>query len=402
MKSIIKLSGFLLLSTGTMGATIQELSDQCDGLRGELITAMNNVKLAERNHVAAEAGFEAAAAAASSAVSAYQFANDVSSLRRQMKSGRPNALRAFGKQNAGKHAGVCSGNADASTDIDCTGGSGHTCITKSGGTNAKCAVDMHEEQCNALDIGTCAAKTGTINGNCAAETERKECTDLGTGTCAVNTGDVNAGCTGKTTRGTCEDADIGTCAVEATAGDNWRCADQTTRGTCYTASIDTAGCIFTPVHECRFTPVVEDSGACTATALCTAVADGPAATCTSTMTTASGSVACTWTQTASDCKFTLTAANECVFTARDVRLNVNVGPGTAAGSGSVNAQQLTCCTDKVGASVDAFSFEIGDYKSSFERYEKIYDDLFKIKEDIKQQESSACGAYAAAAAALTA
>jgi len=361
MKSIIKLSGFLLLSTGTMGATIQELSDQCDGLRGELITAMNNVKLAERNHVAAEAGFEAAAAAASSAVSAYQFANDVSSLRRQMKSGRPNALRAFGKQNAGKHAGVCSGNADASTDIDCTGGSGHTCIKAATKTNAKCAVDMHEEQCNALDIGTCAVSSGTASDNagCTSKTERKLCLDETIGTCAVNDGDVNAGCSGKTTSKTCEDADIGTCAVEATVGDNWRCAGQTTRGTCYTASIDTAGCIFTPTHECRFS---ETAG--------------------------------------KDCVFTNT--DDCVFTARDVRLNVNVGPGTAAGSGSVNAQQLTCCTDKVGASVENFSFEIGDYKTSFERYEKIYDDLFKIKEDIKQQESSACGAYAAAAAALTA
>lgn len=360
MKSIIKLSGFLLLSTGTMGATIQELSDQCDGLRGELITAMNNVKLAERNHVAAEAGFEAAAAAASSAVSAYQFANDVSSLRRQMKSGRPHALRAFGKQNAGKHAGVCSGNADASTDVDCTGGSGHTCIKESG-VNAKCAVDMHEEQCNALDIGGCAVKAGGTNAGCTNPAERKTCLDASDGTCAVNEGDVNAGCTGKTTKGACEDADIGTCAVEATVGDNWRCAGQTTRGTCYTASIDTAGCIFTPTHECRFTETAADI-----------------------------------------CVFTPTANRGCVFTARDVRLNVNAGPGTVAGSGSVNAQQLTCCTDKVGASVDNFSFEIGDYKTSFERYEKIYDDLFKIKEDIKQQESSACGAYAAAAAALTA
>ena len=414
MKSILKLSGLIFLSTasgfGLPGATIQELSDECDGLRTELIKARHKLKLAERNHVAAEAGFEAAAAAVAKGVEGYQFAEDVSTQRRQMKGphridnlrgGRPHTLKAFGIRNWGKHSGVCAGNLDATTDSDCSGGSGTSCI-KGTGTNAKCAVDMHKEQCNALDIGSCAATTGSINTNCAGTKERKECTDLGMGTCAVQTGDTNANCAGKTTRGTCEDEDIGTCATYANVGSNWRCAGKTTRATCYSASIDTAGCIFTPVHECRFTPV-EDSGACTGAALCTAVADGPAATCTSTMTAASGGSACTWTQTSSDCEFTEVASTDCVFTDRDISLNVNVGPGVGNEGGSANAQQLVCCTNKMSAGpLNKYTFEIGDYKDSFENYEEVYDTLFKEKEDIRQQERAACTAYAAAARALTA
>jgi hypothetical protein len=269
---------------------------------------------------------------------------------------------------------------------------------------------MHKEQCNALDIGSCASAATGINGNCAAESERKECTDLGTGTCAVQTGDTNGNCAGKTTRGTCEDEDIGTCATYANVGSNWRCAGKTTRATCYSASIDTAGCIFTPVHECRFTPVVEDSGSCAEAVSgatdtnCDAVSDtGPKATCIGTNSVASTPAACAWTQTASDCKFTEVASTDCVFTDRDISLNVNVGPGVGNEGGSANAQQLVCCTNKMSAGpLNKYTFEIGDYKDSFENYEEVYDTLFKEKEDIRQQERAACTAYAAAARALTA
>ena len=339
MKSVLKFSGLLLLSTGTMGANIQELSDACVGLRGELIIAQNNVKLAERNHVAAEAGFEAAAAAASSAVSAYQFANDVSSLRRQMKSGRPHALRAFGKQNAGLHNGVCSGNIDRTTDVDCSAGKPSTCLVKAGGTRDKRAlcIDTDDETaCDAKTGGACAATASTgTNLQCPFAYTDLGCTNVAIGTCTVNTGGTNGACAAQVSRGACNAASSGTALDPVT-------------------SIGSE-------NECVFglTPL-------------------------------------------GDCEWTVNVANDCVFTAGEPRLTVNAGPNLARGSGTTNAQQVICCTDSNGVVNDKFIFEIGDYKSSFERYEKVYDDLFKIKEDIKQQESSACGAYAAAAAALTA
>jgi hypothetical protein len=343
MKSIIKLSGFLLLSTGTMGATIQELSDQCDGLRGELITAMNNVKLAERNHVAAEAGFEAAAAAASSAVSAYQFANDVSSLRRQMKSGRPHALRAFGKQNAGLHNGVCSGNIDSNQDVDCSSGKPSKCVVttdKVRDAHVPCPIDADETTC-----------VTTLKG----------------GQCEVKTSGTNLACPHAYTEADCNDLDDGGCVVRTGGGVNSHCASETTRAGCIAAS---TGTDISPIsgvaNECTFSPAAAND--------------------------------CEWNIATTD----LDVNNHCVFSAGDPTLTINAGPNVRNGGGSVNAQRRECCTDRNGVVNDKFVFEIGDYKTSFERYEKIYDDLFKIKEDIKQQESSACGAYAAAAAALTA
>ena len=338
MKSVLKLSGFLLLSTGTMGASIQELSDQCDGLRGELITAMNNVKLAERNHVAAEAGFEAAAAAASSAVNAYQFANDVSSLRRQMKSGHTHALRAFGKQNAGLHNGVCSGNIDRNSDVDCSSGKPSTCLLKASGTrhaSTPCIEADDETACDAKAGGACVVAANGANDECAFYYEKLDCNNQ----------------------------DLGTCAV-ASGGTNSHCAAPTTQGACTAASDGTA---LDPITS------IGSENACVFSAVA-----------------------------ANDCVWTPNTANDCVFTAGNVRLTVNAGPNVANGGGSTISQQVQCCTDKYGVVNDKFVFEIGDYKSSFESYEKIYDDLFKIKEDIKQQESSACNAYAAAAAALTA